>query len=166
MSYLIRRIKPEDNQRVKAIVVDTLKEFNISGDGYACVDPELENMFAAYNLPRSYYYVVELNDEIAGVGGIAPLEDSVDPDVAELRKMYFKSSLRGMGVGTELIQLCIEKAKEFQFKQIYLETVPEMKAAQKLYQNQGFRYIDQRMGATGHCGCGVLMLLDLTFPIN
>jgi putative acetyltransferase len=44
---------------------------------------------------------------------------------------------------------CLETAKDFGFKQCYLETMPFM-LMQKLYRKVGFENINAPMGSTGH----------------
>ena len=72
----------------------------------------------------------------------------------------FAPECRGLGIGQQLVHLCIERARAFGYTQCYLETLPNMLAAQALYQKMGFRYIDQALGNTGHNACPVWMLLD------
>ena len=52
----------------------------------------------------------------------------------------------------------LEKAKEFGFESCYLETMPYMMAAQKLYKRNGFTSLDKPVGNTGHYACNVWML--------
>lgn len=158
---LIRLIQPADNQAVKALVLDVLAEFGLFGEGFAGVDAELDDMYAAYNNALSDYYVVEFGQQIQGVAGIAPLTGTEPGTVAELRKMYLTAALRGKGLGQKLITACIQAAREKNYQSIYLETVPEMQAAQKLYQSNGFNYLTGRLGDTGHNSCEVCMLKKL-----
>lgn len=157
---IIRPIKPDDNAAVKTLVLETLAEFGLHGEGFAGVDEELEDMHAAYADELSAYYVIALDDKIVGVGGYAPLLGTDRGTTVELRKMYLTSAFRGQGFGQRLIDLCIKEATAKNFSVMYLETVPEMKAAQALYLKNGFDY-SQRMGDTGHCNCSVTMVRDL-----
>ncbi len=157
----IRQIEPADNEQVKKLVLTTLGEFGLFGEGYAGVDPELNDMYASYNNELSAYFVVEYKGEISGVAGYAPLAGTQIGSVAELRKMYLNPSLRGKQVGYQLIQKCINEAIKKGYCKMYLETVPEMKAAQALYVKNGFSYLKQRMGDTGHNNCGVCMVRKL-----
>jgi len=52
-------------------------------------------------------------------------------------------------------------AKEQEFDICYIETLPYMKAAQKLYLKKGFEYIDHPMGSTGHTSCNVWLIKKL-----
>ena len=161
MQPAIRNIQAKDNASVKKLVHDVLAEHGLGGEGFAGVDPEMDDMYSAYQGPLAAYFVIEQAGEIVGAGGFAPLAGCEGEDIAELRKMYLRPELRGQGWGHRLLIKCIEGARQAGFKQIYLETTPEMKAAQKLYLKHGFSYRETRMGDTGHGGCEVLMSRDL-----
>ena len=75
--------------------------------------------------------------------------------------MYFLSEIRGKGLGQKMIEKCVGQARIFGFEQCYLETMPYMEAAQKLYNKMGFKYLEGPMGNTGHFSCPVHMILDL-----
>jgi putative acetyltransferase len=59
------------------------------------------------------------------------------------------------------MSMCLDAARSLGFRQCYLETLSGMKAAQKLYERNGFRRIGRPMGNTGHGGCNTFYLLDL-----
>jgi putative acetyltransferase len=75
--------------------------------------------------------------------------------------MYFLEEARGRGIGKEMITLCMERAKDLGYASCYLETMPYMDHAQKLYKMIGFKYITAPMGNTGHYSCPVWMLKSL-----
>ena len=75
--------------------------------------------------------------------------------------MFFLPETRGLGIGTQMMATCLQSAKDFGFKKCYLETMPFMHAAQKLYTKSGFEYICASMGSTGHTSCPVWMLKEL-----
>jgi putative acetyltransferase len=81
--------------------------------------------------------------------------------ICELQKMYFLPEIRGLGFGTKLMNLCLEKAIEFGFESCYIETMTYMDAALKLYCKSGFEYLEQQIGDTGHNSCEVWMLKKL-----
>ncbi|WP_222984402.1 GNAT family N-acetyltransferase [Flagellimonas meishanensis] len=160
MDVIIREITPEDNAQVAKVVRTVLEELGVPKVGTAYADKALDDMYGTYNVPKAIYYVVEQEEKIIGCAGIAQLEN-FNGNVCELQKMYFLEEARGKGIGGRMIKICLERAKEFGFEQCYLETMPYMKAAQKLYQNHGFQYIDSSMGDTGHYSCPVWMLKKL-----
>jgi len=57
-----------------------------------------------------------------------------------------------------MMNKCLEQAKDFGFEKCYIETMPFMYAAQKLYKKSGFEYLDAPLGNTGHSSCSVWML--------
>ena len=75
--------------------------------------------------------------------------------------MYFLPQARGQGAGAKMMERCLEAAKNFDYEKCYLETMPNMLAAQNLYKKSGFGYICAPMGNTGHNACPVWMLKDL-----
>ena len=159
-NWVIRKIKKEDNQEVAQLIRSVFDEMEIPKVGTAYEDPCLDLMFEEYNKPKSVYLVVENEGKIVGSAGIAPLENG-DPKVCELQKMYFLPETRGLGIGSKMMEKCLEKARNFGFEKCYIETMPFMHAAQKLYKKSGFEYLDAPMGNTGHCSCPVWMLKDL-----
>lgn len=157
----IRKIEASDNQQVAALIRSVFDELGIPKVGTAYQDPELELMFDAFSaMPRGEYYVIEASGKIIGCAGVAPLANQTE-NICELQKMYFLPQARGRGLGKQLIDVCLKKAKEFGFESCYLETMPYMKAAQAIYKKNGFEYIDGPMGCTGHSACPVYMLKKL-----
>ncbi|MEZ4858063.1 MAG: GNAT family N-acetyltransferase [Flavobacteriaceae bacterium] len=157
---IIRPIQQEDNPKIAAIIRRVLEDFKVPKVGTAYADISLDCMFETYQKPRAAYFVLEEANTLIGGGGVAQL-DHYDGNVCELQKMYFLPQARGRGLGTKMIDICLQKAKEFGYEKCYLETMHYMEAAQKLYKKYGFQYIDGAMGDTGHYACGVTMLLDL-----
>ena len=117
-------------------------------------------MYAAYKKEKAAYFVIDDNGTLLGGAGIAQLDNYEGP-VCELQKMYFVIEARGRGLGTEMMRICLEKAKEFGYEKVYLETMPYMIAAQKLYERSGFTYIDGPLGDTGHYACQTHMIKQL-----
>lgn len=158
--YFIREISPRDIAGVESLIKTVMPEFGASGPGFAIHDPEVSDMYSAYHQDRHVYYVVTNGDEIFGGAGIAPLTGDKET-VCELRKMYFKSEIRGMGLGQQLMDLCLKKAREMGYKKCYLETLKSMDMAQKLYLKNGFEPLSGCMGDTGHFACDSYYLKNL-----
>ncbi len=157
---IIREILSHDNPKVATVIRKVLEDLGVPKVGTAYADKALDRMYENYDVPRATYFVIEEKDEILGCAGIAQLEN-FEGNVCELQKMYFLETARGKGLGTKMMKVCLDRAREYSFEKCYLETMPYMKDAQKLYLKTGFRYIDAPMGNTGHFSCPVWMLLDL-----
>lgn len=150
----IRKVIEEDNAALAKAIRQVLIDIGVPKVGTAYADPELDFMYHAYQAHRSAYFVIEEDGVVLGGAGIAPLAGE-DPKICELQKMYFLAQGRGRGLGQKMINHCLAYAKEQSFELCYLETLPYMKAAQKLYLKTGFSYIDGPMGNTGHTSCNV-----------
>ena len=158
--FKIRRICRNDNLNVSNVLRKVLIEIGVPKKGTAYSDPELDFMFETYNKKRSIYYVVEKSEKIYGGAGISHLNEA-DFDICELQKMYFLPTARGMGIGDLMIEKCLSFALKNKFRYCYIETLPYMKAAQKLYLKKGFSYIDYPIGNTGHTSCNVWLIKKL-----
>ena len=152
----IRPIKASDNSLLAIAIRSVLIELGVPKTGTAYEDKELDAMFQAYTEPRAVYYVLTDGNNILGGSGIAPLKEGEDK-VCELQKMYFTAAARGKGLGYSMIQKCLDFARSHSFELCYIETMPNMEAAQKLYKKVGFDYINHSMGNTGHCSCPIWM---------
>ena len=158
--FLIRPIEPRDDAAVAAIIRAVMPEFGADGPGFAIHDPEVDGMSAAYAQPRSAYFVIERDGVVVGGGGVAPLAGG-EPEVCELRKMYFLPQARGIGAGQAMMQRCLDTARGLGFRRCYIETLTGMDAAQALYRRHGFAPLCAPMGGTGHHGCDRYYLRDL-----
>ncbi|PRX49672.1 GNAT family N-acetyltransferase [Salegentibacter salegens] len=156
----IREIQPEDNQQVAEVVRTVLVEMGVPKVGTAYEDEALDDMHATYQHPRMNYFVVENEGKIIGGAGIAPLI-GLEEKICELQKMYFLPEARGKGLGAQMMDTCLKFAKSQGFKQCYIETLPYMESARKLYARSGFKSLERPLGDTGHYNCTMWMIKDV-----
>lgn len=156
----IREIQTEDNPAIASIIKQVMTEFGADPKTTVLGDSSLDTMFENYTENRGIYFIAMDDNKILGGAGIKKLDGSED-SICELQRMFLLPEARGKNIGRQLLELCITKAKEFGFNQIYLESLKQMKSAKKLYQKFSFKEIPKPMGNTGHCGCDVYMFLDL-----
>jgi len=159
-NFTIREIKPKDNPKIAKAIRKVLVEYGVPKVGTAYADTILDSLSDVYTLKNTVYYVIEKNGEIYGGAGIKKL-NNYEGNVCELQKMYFTSEARGLGLGSKLMEVCLQKATDFGFEQCYLETLPYMEEARKLYRKVGFKDLDAPMGDTGHYSCSLWMLKEL-----
>lgn len=160
-TVLIRRIAEADNAGIASVIRRVSAEYGLTADkGYTVADPQLDALYGLYQQPRSAYWVIILDGEVAGGGGVAPLSGG-DSLTCELQKMYFLPTLRGTGLAQQLADRVFAHAHEHGFTQCYLETTGCLHSAIGFYEKLGFNYIDHAMGSTGHVDCEVRMLKTL-----
>ncbi len=159
-AVLIRTIQLADNPFLSKIVKDTLAEFDANHPGTVYYDATTDTLFELFQKEGAAYFVAELDGEIVGGGGIYPT-DGLPAATCELVKMYLLPQARGTGLGRTLIKKSLAFAKETGYKQVYLETMPQLKQALKVYAKFGFEYLKGPMGNSGHTGCSLWMLRSL-----
>ena len=156
----LRTIQKEDNVQMAQIIRDTLTEFKANKPGTVYYDETTDQLFELFQKPGSIYYVALMDDEIVGGGGIYP-SDGLPNGTCELVKMYLLPEARGIGLGKKIIEECLAFAKENGYSQVYIESMPELENALKVYEKFGFKYISAPLGNTGHHGCEKWMLRSL-----
>ena len=139
MNISIRTIQPADNPSLSRIVKDTLAEFGANKPGTVYYDPTTDSLFELFQTKGAAYFVAEVDEKIVGGGGIYPT-DGLPANTCELVKMYLLPQARGTGLGRTLIEKCLNFAKDAGYKQVYLETMPELKQALIMYAKCGFEY--------------------------
>lgn len=159
MDISIRTIQPADNKSLATIVRNTLAEFGANHPGTVYYDPTTDTLDELFQEKGSIYYVAERMGVILGGAGLYP-SPGLPEDTAELVKMYLVQEARGLGLGKLLIEKVLNFARENGYTKIYIETMPELTQAMKVYEKFGFKYLKGPMGSTGHTGCSVWMLLE------
>ena len=157
---LIRPIQPADNPAIAAIIRNTLAEFGVNRPGTAYYDASTDDMYGSFQLPGSRYNVGLLDHRVVGGGGIYP-SAGLPSGVCELVKMYLDPSARGHGLGKQLIEASLAFARQTGYRQVYLETMPELEKAVSIYERFGFHHLHHALGNTGHYGCSLWLLKNL-----
>jgi len=158
--YSIRLIRKQDNRQTAHVIREVMTEFQAVGEGYSIDDPEVDDMHGNYRDARSCYFVVLLDDQVTGCGGIGPLAGG-DEFTCELRKMFFLLGTRGIGLGRRVLLMLMDEARKRGYRQCYLETLDRMWGANELYRKNDFELLDGPLGKTGHCSCDRWYLLKL-----
>ncbi|MDI7385400.1 GNAT family N-acetyltransferase [Cronobacter dublinensis] len=161
VEIIMRRMTAADNATVARVIRQVSAEYGLTADkGYTVADPNLDVLYTQYSKPGHAYWVVELDGEVVGGGGIAPLACS-ETDLCELQKMYFLPAARGRGLAKKLALQALEFARAQGYRRCYLETTAFLKEAIALYEHLGFVHISEPLGCTGHVDCEVRMLKTL-----
>jgi putative acetyltransferase len=155
---VIRPIEREDNVAIAAIIRQSLEEFNANKPGTVYFDASTDHLFELFEAtPGSAYFIATIDEKILGGAGLFPTE-GLPNGICELVKMYLTKSARGIGLGRKMIDYCLIKAQQMGYSQVYLETMPELHQAVKVYEKFGFSYLNGPMGNSGHNGCDIWML--------
>lgn len=162
MSIKIRPIEKQDNPFVAAIIRKSLESYDLDLPGTSYFDESLDNLYEHYQkLPKSAYYVLELNGRIIGCGGFGQIKDKFL--VAELQKLYLKSDYLQQGYGKRLFDIIYQESKKLGYQGLYIESSDKLREALGFYKRQGFVALNrplEEMGQ-GHFTMNQWMILDL-----
>lgn len=160
MNIIFRKLEKKDNRELAELIRNVFREFKIDCPGTVYFDPTTDDLYSLFKKSGSLYWVAEEDGKIIGGCGIFSTP-GLPIGCAELVKLYLTSAQRGKGLGKQLLERSIESARTFGYTQLYLESIPEFKKAIGLYEKEGFKFISDPMGDSGHFGCNIWMLKNL-----
>jgi predicted N-acetyltransferase YhbS len=100
---------------------------------------ELRTLPGKYTPPAGGIFLAIVDDRPVGCVALRPLEP---PGIAELKRMFVRTSARGHGIGLALARMAIDRAREAGYTRIRLDTLDTMMDAQRLYHGLGFTDIE------------------------
>ena len=134
----IRSATNADRAQIEELVFGILRSFDLALDRDG-TDKDLSDIEANYVARGGVFEVIENSDsKIVGTIGLYPLDETT----IELRKMYFDPSIRGRGLGKQMLKEMIEKAKILGYLRVYLETASVLAQAVHLYESEGFQPVE------------------------
>lgn len=101
-------------------------------------DDEAQDPAVKYAPPKGRLYLALHDGKAAGCIALRPLSD----DRCELKRLYVRPEFRGNGIARMLCERILEDAQKIGYREIYLDTLPELSAAIRLYEKLGFSYTD------------------------
>jgi len=143
MSILIRAFRPEDSSAVNRIAVAAYRQYqDVFADwrASAAVFAGTANLAAELDLLVA---VGDGGDILGSVGYVAPgrrREALYEPDWALIRRLAVDPQTQRRGVGRQLTEECIARARQDGASVIALQTSPVMQAALMLYFDLGFAH--------------------------
>ena len=138
MNHILRPFKEEDQESVKALILEILsKEYPFDKSAYS--DSDLLHIGQTYGGAKNAFFVVEEGGRIVGTVGVK--EDAKDE--ALVRRLFVDSKYRAHGYGTELLEKTIKFCKEQGYKKIYFRCTDRMASAMRLCAKEGFAEVEK-----------------------
>ena len=100
-------------------------------------EQEVLSLPGRYASPLGRLYLAVFNETPAGCIALRPLNDVQ----CEMKRLYVRPAFRGQGLARQLTEQIIADARKIGFRQMVLDSLPMMTAAQTLYRSLGFQGI-------------------------
>ena len=100
-------------------------------------ETEVATLPGEYAYPRGRLLLARDDVAVAGCIAMRPLTG----ETCEMKRLYVRPPYRAAGVGRQLVEQLIAEARSFGYRQMYLDTLPTMTGAQRLYESLGFKDI-------------------------
>jgi ribosomal protein S18 acetylase RimI-like enzyme len=128
------------------------------------LDEELRTLPGSYARPLGRIWLAWAGDSAIGCVALRPRE----PGTGEVKRLYVAPRARGQQVARALVARLVITAATMGYRRLRLDTLPSMRAAQRLYRDIGFReirpyyespfpgtkYFELSLSARGHRGAG------------
>jgi len=98
---------------------------------------ELAGLPGAYARPRGCLLLARSDGVAVGCAGLRPFDEKI----GEIKRLYVRPAARGHDLGRRLTVRLIEEARALRYQRLYLDTLPSMASAQRLYESLGFKDI-------------------------
>ena len=108
--------------------------------GYQGFEAELAGLPGAY-APPSGALLLAFADDGQAIGCVA-MRPLSQPGICEMKRLHTCPAARGLGIGRALATAAIEAARRAGYRELWLDTLPDMAAAQALYRRLGFEVTD------------------------
>lgn len=131
-TYVLRRFRPQDQEAVKMLILEGLEDH--WGFLDSSLNLDLEDISVSY--AGAYFLVATIADQVVACGALLPLDNAC----AQIVRMSVKRNMRGMGLGSRLLESLIVYARETGLREIILETTAAWKEVIAFYQAHGFQF--------------------------
>jgi putative acetyltransferase len=139
--FLIRAWQPGDRAGAAEVIAQVLMECGLATDGLAVepggADWDVLHVETAYWQQGGEFWVVEQQGRLVGTAGYYPIRRG--QSAVEIRKMYLRPEVRGLGLGRYLLETLEQAIRQQGFQQIWVETASVLEAAVQLYESSGYQ---------------------------
>jgi putative acetyltransferase len=103
--------------------------------GFQDFTTEVATLPGAYALPHGRLLLARGGAELVGCVALRSLPHRT----CEMKRLYVRARNRASGAGRQLVEQVIKEARIVGYKQMFLDTLPNMTRAQTLYAQFGFK---------------------------
>lgn len=100
-------------------------------------EQEMADLPGKYAPPQGRLYLAFAEGVLAGCIALRPIQAGQ----CEIKRLYVRPQFRGQQLGKLLMEKILVEIKDIGYRQVFLDTLPTMTAAQSLYKSLGFREV-------------------------
>ena len=100
-------------------------------------EDEIKHLEAKYGPPFGRLYLAYCDQIPAGCIALRQLDDHR----CEMKRLYVRPEYRRHQLGDQLVQRILQDARNLGYKEMLLDTLPQLDSAIRLYQRHGFDFI-------------------------
>jgi putative acetyltransferase len=102
-------------------------------------EQEMAQLPGSYAPPNGRLYIALIAGQPVGCIALRRHDDAAQTNSAEMKRLYLRSAYQGQGLGKLMAQHIISDAKQIGYSRLLLDTLPQMQAAQGMYETLGFQ---------------------------
>lgn len=139
-SSLGEAVWPDDT----GLVLEIFQEYRRSLSIDLCFqnfEAELANLPGDYAAARGSLLLVRVEGQVAGCCAMRPLDNVDYPNACEMKRLFVRPAYRSFGLGRQLAEAIMDKARMAGYESILLDTLDDMEAARALYVELGFEEV-------------------------
>lgn len=149
MTVEIREIKPAEHQAAAELVVNAYRVAHEErGEPFDPGDYD-DLAHVSERTAHSDVLVAVVDGELAGCvtyvpDVTSPLAEFPEEDSSGIRMLAVSPSFASQGIGTALVEECIERAKKADKARVVVHTISWMERPQRMYRRLGFERVPER----------------------
>jgi GNAT superfamily N-acetyltransferase len=137
-SWAIEVRDPEDDEARAAVAAYSAELDAVLGPASPTIaDPDPD----AFRAPRGTFLLVRDDGLVRGCAGLRVIDVPAYGTVAEVKRMWVSTALRGQGVGRALLERLHAEARALGLTRVVLDSKAELLDARRLYLAAGYRDI-------------------------
>jgi putative acetyltransferase len=130
----VRPWQTSDRHRVASLINQVLTEYGL---GWDPIDADIDVMEVEKYYAKGQFWVLEHAESLLGTGAYY----ARSPKIVEIRKMYFVPSIRGIGLGSRLLEALERDAYQHGYQEAWIETNTLLTEAVRLYERAGYERV-------------------------
>lgn len=133
--FSLRPWQPIDREAAADLIGQVLAEYGLNWEPDGA-DRDVLAVEAHYLNRNGAFYVVEREGQVVGTGAYYPIDRG--HNAVEIRKMYLRAEVRGLGLGRWVLGYLEGAIAAAGFGEIWIETASVLKEGVALYESSGY----------------------------